>query len=136
MIVLRFKVQCRPEKTEEALAVFRAVISPSRAVTGVISFDVARDLADPNAIVAVEVFEDEAARARQESLPEVANVMALLPTALADPPRPRSSRSHRPPPPCEPAGGQCSEARPDLEGATPTGATTPSRAHRRCDKGA
>ena len=86
MIVLRFKVQCRPEKTQEALAAFQAVIAPSRAVKGVISFDVARDLADPNAIVAVEVFEDEAARARQESLPEVANVMAVLPTALAGPP--------------------------------------------------
>jgi quinol monooxygenase YgiN len=86
MIVLRFKVQCRPEKTEEALAAFQAVIAPSREVEGVISFDIARDLADPNSIVAVEVFEDEAARERQESLPEVATVMSLLPDAVAAPP--------------------------------------------------
>jgi quinol monooxygenase YgiN len=86
MIVLRFKVQCQPDKTEQALAAFRAVIGPSRELEGVISFDIARDLADPNSIIAVEVFEDEAARERQESLPEVATVMALLPEAIAGPP--------------------------------------------------
>jgi quinol monooxygenase YgiN len=86
MIVLRFKMQCQPDKTEQALAAFAAVIVPSREVEGVISFDIARDLADPNAIIAVEVFEDEAARERQESLPEVATVMGLLPEAIAGPP--------------------------------------------------
>lgn len=86
MLVLRFKVQCRPDKTEEALDAFRAVIAPSRAVDGVISFDVARDLANPDAIIATEVFEDAAARERQEALPEVATVMSLLPDALAGPP--------------------------------------------------
>jgi quinol monooxygenase YgiN len=86
MIVLRFKVQCQPDKTEQALAAFTAVIAPSREVEGVISFDIARDLADPNSIIAVEVFEDDAARARQESLPEVAAVMGLLPETVAGPP--------------------------------------------------
>jgi quinol monooxygenase YgiN len=86
MLVLRFKVQCQPEKTEEALAAFKAVIAPSREVQGVVSFDIGRDLSDPNSIIATEVFEDEAARERQESLPEVANVMSLLPSALAGPP--------------------------------------------------
>ena len=71
MIVLRFKVKCQPDKTEQALAAFRAVIGPSRDLEGVISFDIARDLADPDSIIAVEVFEDEAARERQEALPEV-----------------------------------------------------------------
>jgi quinol monooxygenase YgiN len=86
MIVLRFKAQCQPDKTEEALAAFRDVVAPSRNVEGVISFDIGRDLSDPNTIVAVEVFQDAAARARQESLPEVAKVMTLLPEALAAPP--------------------------------------------------
>jgi quinol monooxygenase YgiN len=86
MLVLRFKVQCRPDKTEEALEAFKAVVAPSREVEGVISFDIARDLADPNSIIAIEVFEDEAARDRQESLPEVGNVMSLLPDAITGPP--------------------------------------------------
>jgi quinol monooxygenase YgiN len=86
MLVLRFKVQCQPDKTEEALEAFKAVVAPSREVEGVISFDIARDLADPNSIIAIEVFEDDAARERQESLPEVGNVMSLLPGAIAGPP--------------------------------------------------
>jgi quinol monooxygenase YgiN len=86
VIVLRFKVKLRPEKTEDAVALFAAVVEPSRAVEGVINFDIARDVDDPNVIVATEVFEDDDARDRQEALPEVAAVMAFLPDALAAPP--------------------------------------------------
>lgn len=78
MIVVRFKVQFQPEKTEQALAAFEDVIAPSRAVDGVVSFDIARDLADPDSIIATEVFEDRAALERQESLPEVQRVIGLL----------------------------------------------------------
>ena len=86
MMVIGFKVQCQPERIDEALKAFAAVVPPSRAIDGVISFDIARDLVDPNSIIAVEVFEDEAARERQESLPEVGTVMTLLPEILAAPP--------------------------------------------------
>ena len=86
MIVIRFKVQCQPARVEEALGAFAAVVPPSREVDGVISFDIARDVVDPNSIIAVEVFEDEAARERQESLPEVGRVMSLLPEIVAAPP--------------------------------------------------
>jgi quinol monooxygenase YgiN len=83
MIVVRFKVQCQPGKTEDALAVLEKVVAPSRALDGVISFDIGRDIVDPNSIIATEVFEDRAALDRQESLPEVAKVMDLLPQVLA-----------------------------------------------------
>ncbi len=86
MIVLRFKVTCQADKTDEALAAFRAVAAPSRKVDGVIHFDIAQDVNDPNTIIAVEVFESDEARQAQESLPEVAAVMQILPTALAAPP--------------------------------------------------
>ncbi len=79
MIVVRFKVRCRPEKTEEALSVFEKVVAPSRALDGVVSFDLGRDLADPDSIFAMEVFEDRAALDRQEALPEVTTVLGLLP---------------------------------------------------------
>lgn len=82
MIVVRFRVQCRPEKAEEVLAVFREVVAPSRAVAG-ISFDIGRDVADSNAFIATEVFEDRAALQRQESLPEVAKTLGVLEHALA-----------------------------------------------------
>jgi quinol monooxygenase YgiN len=87
MLVIRFKVTCQPEKAEEVKVAFRDVIAPSRAVDGVVSFDIANDLADPNSFIATEVFEDKAARDRQESLPEVGKVMAILPDSLAAPPQ-------------------------------------------------
>ncbi len=86
MIVLRFRVQVQAARIYEALDAFRAVVGPSRALDGVLSFDVARDLLDPNVVVATEVFEDADARARQEALPEVGRVMSLLPEVLAAPP--------------------------------------------------
>ena len=81
MIVLRFRGQCQPDKLEEALAAFRAVVAPSRELDGVISFDVAQDVTDPNTVIAVEVFEDQdaydraratAGRARHGAPPEYA----------------------------------------------------------------
>ena len=86
MLICRFKCQCQPDKTEQVREVFEKVIGPSRKVAGAINFDIAQDLSDPNSFIATEVFEDQAALDRQESLPEVANVMAVLQEALAAPP--------------------------------------------------
>jgi quinol monooxygenase YgiN len=86
MIVVRFKVQSQPEKSDQVAAAFAEVLGPSREVEGVISFDIARDLADPNSFIATEVFEDRAALDRQESLPEVAKTLAVLEQSLAAPP--------------------------------------------------
>jgi quinol monooxygenase YgiN len=86
MIVVRFKLQCQPEKTDEVIAALSEVVAPARATAGVISFDVARDITNPNSLIATEVFEDEAARERQEGLPQVGKVMALLPQSVAAPP--------------------------------------------------
>jgi quinol monooxygenase YgiN len=83
MIVVRFKVQCWPERTEQVMAAFEEVISPSRVLKGVISFDIARDLANPDSFIATEVFEDRAALERQESLPEVGKTLAVLEESLA-----------------------------------------------------
>lgn len=86
MIVVRFRVQCQPGKTEPLIAAFKHVIAASRPLEGVVSFDIGRDLADPDAFVATEVFDDKAALERQESLPEVKTTMALLEKILAGAP--------------------------------------------------
>jgi quinol monooxygenase YgiN len=86
IIVVRFKVKCRPEKTEQAKAAFEAVVGPSRAVEGVISFDIGQEITDANAIIATEAFEDREALVRQESLPEVQKTMSLLDDLLAGEP--------------------------------------------------
>jgi quinol monooxygenase YgiN len=86
MIVVRFKIQCRPETSARVAAALREVIAPSRAMAGVVSFDIANDLTDPNIFVATEVFEDRDALQRQESLPQVAAVLGLLEDAAASEP--------------------------------------------------
>jgi quinol monooxygenase YgiN len=86
MIVLRFKVQCQPDKVATIADAMNDVVMASRSLPGVVHFDVGRDLTDDNVLVATEVFEDPGARERQEALPEVAKVMSLLQTALLTPP--------------------------------------------------
>jgi quinol monooxygenase YgiN len=78
VIVVRFKVQCQPDKTADMAAAMRGVVQAARELPGVIHFDVARDLADENALIATEVFEDRAAMEREEAIPEVARIVELM----------------------------------------------------------
>ena len=78
MIVARFKVECRPECTEDVAAAIGAVEAPSRKLPGVIHFDVARSLNDSNTLVVLEVFEDRQTLERQEAQGEVAAVLSLI----------------------------------------------------------
>ena len=78
MIIVRFKVKARPEKAEDVRAALEAVIEPSRALAGVIRFDIARDLADVDSFIATEVYEDRSVLERQEALPEVEAALALI----------------------------------------------------------
>lgn len=77
MIIGRFKVQCRPEHAEEMARTIAAVQEPSLALPGVVHFDVARSLTDPNVFVVTEVYDDRAALDRQNQLAEVARVLDL-----------------------------------------------------------
>ncbi|MGQ0484571.1 MAG: putative quinol monooxygenase [Hyphomicrobiales bacterium] len=86
MIVVRFKVKCRPDKTDAAAAAFREVIAASRPVKGIVSFDIGHDLADQNSFIATEVFEDRAALDRQEALPAVKKTIGLLEQLVAEAP--------------------------------------------------
>ena len=86
MIVVRFKMHCQPDRVDDAAAVLNDVIAPSRALPGVLNFDIGRDVADPNCFIATEVFEDAVSMDTQEALPQVGAVLALLPNVLAAPP--------------------------------------------------
>ena len=85
MIIVRFKMRFQAEKVDRAASVLNYVIGPSRALPGVLNFDIGRDLSDPDCLIATEVFEDAVAMDTQESLPEVGAVLALLPDVLAAP---------------------------------------------------
>lgn len=82
MIIVRFKVQCEPGKSAQVEAALERVVAPSRALDGVVSFDIGRDLTDPNAFIATEVFADRDALDRQEAQQEVADALAVLESAL------------------------------------------------------
>jgi quinol monooxygenase YgiN len=78
VIIGRFKVTCRPERVDEVTAAMAAVEAPSRRLPGVVRFDVVRSLTDPNALLAVEVFEDRDALDRQNAQDEVAALLRLI----------------------------------------------------------
>jgi len=86
MVILRFKIHSKPDKSDELMAALAEIITPARATDGVINFDIARVLRDPDRFIATAVYEDGAALERQESLPEVHRVMAMLPESLVTPP--------------------------------------------------
>lgn len=83
MMVIRFMVRSQPDRTEEVKAALRDVAQRSRSLDGVISFDIGRDVTDPDVFIATEVFEDRAALERQESLPEVTNALGVFEQSLA-----------------------------------------------------
>ncbi len=86
MVILRFKIHAKPKRRDELMGALAEIIPPARATEGVINFDIARDLGDPDAFIATAVYEDSAALERQESAPEVHRAMALFAESLAAPP--------------------------------------------------
>jgi quinol monooxygenase YgiN len=86
MVILRFKVRCKPDKSDELMGALAEIITPARATEGVVDFDIARVLRDPDSFIATAIYEDGPALERQESLQEVHRVMAMLPESLVAPP--------------------------------------------------
>jgi quinol monooxygenase YgiN len=60
--------------------------SGARATEGVINFDIARVLLEPDSFIATAIYEDGAALERQESAPEIHRAMAMFSDSLAAPP--------------------------------------------------
>ena len=60
------------------MAALLPALEPSRALPGVISIDFGRDIADSDAFIATEIYEDRAALDRQLALPETQAALAAL----------------------------------------------------------
>jgi quinol monooxygenase YgiN len=86
MVILRFKIRSKADKSDELMAALAEIITPARATEGVINFDIARVLLEPDSFIATAVYEDGAALERQESLPQVHRVIGMLPESLVAPP--------------------------------------------------
>jgi quinol monooxygenase YgiN len=78
MLIVRFAFRCHPGRAEDAIAALIPVVAASRALPGVISIDIARDITDPDAFVATEIYDDRAALDRQMELPETQAALAAL----------------------------------------------------------
>jgi quinol monooxygenase YgiN len=68
------------------LALLASTIAPSRALHGVIRFDVGRDIHVPEAAIVVAVFTDFAASKCHQSLAEVRQLRRILPRLVEAPP--------------------------------------------------
>lgn len=86
MIVVIFKIRALPGKAELFVETLGRIASASRELEGVISFDIGRDLLDPDSFVATEVFQDSTVLGRQQELPQVAEARDVLANAVAAPP--------------------------------------------------
>ena len=86
MVILRFKIRSKPDKSDEVMAALDDIITPARATEGVINFDIARVLLEADSFIATAIYEDGAALERQESAPEVHRAMAMFAESLAAPP--------------------------------------------------
>ena len=59
-------------------AAIAAVEAPSREIPGVVHFDAARSLTDPDTFVVIDVFEDRHALERQNAQGEVAKMLTPI----------------------------------------------------------
>ena len=87
MLVVRVMVRSKPDTAEQVMSALKDVVSPSRMLDGVVSFDIGRDLTDPDVFTATEVFEDRAALERQQALPEIAKALEVQQQSLAADPQ-------------------------------------------------
>ena len=62
MLILRQKMQAKPDKSDEFSAALAEIIAPARATEGVISLDIARVLHEPDSFIATAVYEDTSGR--------------------------------------------------------------------------
>ena len=62
MIILRFKIRSKPDKRDDLMAALAEIITPARATDGVINFDIARTLLDPDSFIATALYDNGAAR--------------------------------------------------------------------------
>jgi quinol monooxygenase YgiN len=78
MVIVRFAFRCHPGRADDAVAALIPVVAASRALPGVVSIDFGRDITDPDAFIATEIYEDRAALDRQMALPETQAALHAL----------------------------------------------------------
>lgn len=86
MIVVHAEFPIDPDQRDEALDLMREVAEQSRAEDGVIAYEVATDIDNPNLFRFTEQYEDEAAFEAHGKSDHVGDLGAALPDLLAGKP--------------------------------------------------
>ena len=86
MLVVHAEFPIDPERREEALDLIRELAEHSRAEDGVIDYQVATDIDDPNLFRFTEQYEDEAAFGAHAETDHFGTFEAALPDLLAGEP--------------------------------------------------
>lgn len=86
MIVVHAEFPIDPDQRDEAVTLMREVAEQSRAEDGVIAYDIATDIDDPNLFRFTEQYEDEAAFGAHTETDHFGELEAALPDLLAGEP--------------------------------------------------
>jgi quinol monooxygenase YgiN len=62
MVILRFRIHSKPDKSDELMVALAEIISPARATEGVVEFDIARVLREPDFWVSRHRYGDGSSR--------------------------------------------------------------------------
>lgn len=76
MTAIIAKLQIKAGKTDEAIALFQTLIAKVRQETGTLYYTVNRDRKDPNLLVVMERYKDDAAFAAHSKSPYLADFFA------------------------------------------------------------
>jgi quinol monooxygenase YgiN len=83
MVIVIARVRPRPDRREELLALLREVQEASRRDDGCLNYGYYEELADPDALIAVEEWRDGDALAAHLRRPHVAKLVQALPDLVA-----------------------------------------------------
>ncbi|MGM0718276.1 MAG: putative quinol monooxygenase [Halobacteriota archaeon] len=86
MIVIHAEFPIDPDRHDEAVDLMREVAEQSRAEDGVIEYDIATDIDDPNLFRFTEQYDDTAAFTAHTGTDHVGELEAALPDLLAGEP--------------------------------------------------
>lgn len=86
MIVVHAEFPIDPDRRDEAIDLMGEVAEHSRAEDGVIEYEIATDIDDPNLFRFTEQYEDEAAFGAHTESEHFAEIAAALPDLLAGEP--------------------------------------------------
>jgi quinol monooxygenase YgiN len=86
MVIVIARVRPRPDRRDELLALLREVQEASRGDDGCLNYGYYAEIADPDALIAVEEWRDQDALANHLRQPHVARLVQALPDLIAAPP--------------------------------------------------